>query len=127
MEEQPVLLTAEPSLQPQELVIFIHIVSCSDFIISQDRFSCFISVLVTSSFTPCFPLSVFLPIMNHDGFLPSALKPPSLSFTGLSDCQHDSRNYHFEEKVTAHLHVLHMEVTFQATSVYCSPSLFPRW
>lgn len=66
-------------------------------------------------------MSVFLPIVRYV-FFPSALKwSPLSSFAGVPDCQHDPRNYHFEEKVTAHFRVLYMDVMFQVTSVDWAP------
>lgn len=73
-------------------------------------------------------MSVFLPIVRYV-FFPSALKwSPLSSFAGVPDCQHDPRNYHFEEKVTAHFRVLYMDVMFH-TGHLCGLGtfLFPQW
>lgn len=106
---------------------FFPTVSCTDFFLNFSWQIFLASILCLSdcsSFLPCFPTSVFLPIVSY-AFFPDALKQsPLSSFTGLPDCQHDPRNYHFEEKVTTQLRVLYVDVIFQVTSVDWAPFFF---
>lgn len=91
------------------------------FFISHDRFFWPLFFALVTVHPSVFPHVCFL-THREFCFLPWCTETvtPS-SFTGLPDCQHDPRNYHFEEKVTTRLCVLYMDVIFQVTSADWAP------
>lgn len=62
------------------------------------------NLLLSSWFSP---MSLFIHTLNYVIFFHSCTKALSSLFTGFSNCQHDPRDYHFEEKIQyiqIHLH-----------------------